>query len=315
MKVFIGLILITLAVFVSSSGDHFVTREKLEALKSVATFDVINYENHPFKELTKEQVIKKLGLMRHLNKKSQPVVYGEPSNDLPKSFHYKEKWPECFHPIRDQQQCGSCWAFAASEVLSDRFCIATNSQVNIVMSPQDLVSCDSNDYGCDGGYVDKSWDYIRDKGIVSDECLPYTSGSGSSGTCPFGKSKKCVKGVFKKYRVESHQQYETIADAKETIFNEGPIEAAFDVYDDFINYQGGVYRRISEGYLGGHAVKAVGWGVDTDGTEYWVVANSWNITWGEQGFFRIAFGECGFEDSLWAGKPQVDAEVLDNFLY
>lgn len=312
MKMYFGLILITLAVFVSASSDHVVTREKLEALRLVAKFDVIAFENHPFKGLTKQELTNKLGLMRNPSHPTKSVVYGKSTLALPSDFNYKTKWPECAHPVRDQQQCGSCWAFAASEVFSDRMCIATKAAVNVIMSPQDLVSCDLNNFGCGGGYVDKSWDYIRDTGIVSDECLPYTSGDGESGSCPFNNSKKCQNGEFKKYKVASHKQYETISDAKETIFSEGPVEAAFNVYADFMSYQGGVYRRTSDSLLGGHAVKAVGWGVDTDGTEYWVVANSWNTVWGEDGFFRIAFGECGFEDSLWAGKPHVD--VLDRFL-
>ena len=222
MKVYFGIILITLAVFTASASansDHIITRENLEELRSKAKFDVIDYENHPFKDLTKEELIQKLGLMTDINTPLQPVFYGESSIDLPTSFHYKDKWPQCFHPIRDQQRCGSCWAFSASEVLSDRFCIASNGSINVVLSPQDLVSCDKNNFGCQGGYVNKSWDYIRDTGIVSDECLPYTSGNGNSGTCPFGLvSHSCKSGTYRKYKVVSHKQYTTISQAKETIF-------------------------------------------------------------------------------------------------
>jgi len=77
-----------------------------------------------------------------------------------------------------------------------------------------------------------------------------------------------------------------------------------------MSYQGGVYKRTSDNLLGGHAVKIVGWGVDTDGTEYWIVANSWNTSWGEDGFFRIAFGECNFEQSLWAGTPSLNNSLM-----
>jgi cathepsin B len=312
MKFYFGIVFILLSALALADNEHVVTREKLESLKSIAKFDVIDYDDHPFKGLTKQELSHKLGLMRNPSKPLKNIVYGKINQDLPENFNYKDKWPQCAHPIRDQQSCGSCWAFAASEVLTDRMCIASNGGVNVVMSPQDLVSCDTEDYGCDGGYVDLSWDYIRDIGIVSDACLPYTSGTGVTGTCPFKKSNSCKSGEFRKYKVDSHQQYVSITEAKETIFNEGPIEAAFNVYDDFMSYRGGVYRRTSNYLLGGHAVKVVGWGVDTDGTEYWVVANSWNTSWGENGFFRIAFGECGFEDSLWAGKPHVDA--FDKFL-
>jgi len=290
----------------------FITREYLERLNSKVSFDVLDYETHPFKDWSISDFKKRLGLLRRESTTKKEIFYGN-NGDLPESFDNREKWPECIHPIRDQQHCGSCWAFAASEVLSDRFCIASNKSINLVLSPQDLVSCDKNDFGCDGGYVDKSWDYLRDVGIVTDECLPYISGDGNTRTCPFKRgSGKCKKGAFKKYRVTSHQQHETIADAKESLFTEGPIEAAFDVYDDFMSYSGGIYRRNSDNLLGGHAIKVVGWGVDSnDGTEYWIIANSWSNGWGENGFFRIAFGECNIEAELWSGKPDIHASDFE----
>jgi cathepsin B len=297
--------------------DHkpFITREHLEELRSNASFEVLDYETHPYKNWSIFDIKRKLGLLDRSDVPRRQILYGD-NGDLPDSFDSRQQWPDCIHEIRDQQRCGSCWAFAASEVVSDRFCITSNRSVNTILSPQDLVSCDTNDYGCNGGYVDKSWDYIRDVGIVTDECLPYVSGDGDSRTCPFQKSSgTCKKGTFKKYRVTSHQQHLTIADAKTSLLNEGPLEAAFQVYSDFMSYSGGIYKRTSFYYLGGHAVKVVGWGKDeTDGTEYWIVANSWGTGWGESGFFRIAFGECDFESQLWSGKPDVHVtDITDLF--
>jgi len=290
----------------------FITREHLEELRSQVSFEVLDYETHPFKNWSISDIKKRLGLMKRENAEKKQIFYGDNKN-LPDSFDTREKWPECIHPIRDQQSCGSCWAFAASEVLSDRFCIASNQSINLVLSPQDLVSCDSADFGCDGGYVDKSWDYIRDVGIVTDDCLPYISGDGDSRSCPFNSSSKgkCKKGKFQKYQVSSHGQHETISKAKKSLLNEGPIEAALDIYEDFMSYSGGIYKRKSNNLLGGHAIKVVGWGKDdTDGTEYWIVANSWSNGWGENGFFRIAFGECGMENELWSGIPAIKASKL-----
>lgn len=80
------------------------------------------------------------------------------------------------------------------------------------------------------------------------------------------------------------------------------------VYDDLMKYRGGVYRRHSNRMMGGHAVKIVGWG-NENGTNYWIVANSWGPHWGESGFFRIAFGECNVDQVTVAGEPDLQSEV------
>lgn len=83
----------------------------------------------------------------------------------------------------------------------------------------------------------------------------------------------------------------------------GPIEVSFSVYSDFETYTSGVYQHTSGSYLGGHAVKMLGWGVE-NGTPYWLIANSWNPSWGDKGYFKIIRGqdECGIESSAVAGK-------------
>ena len=217
---------------------------------------------------------------------------------LPDAFDSRTKWPSCIGAIRDQGQCGSCWAFGASESFSDRYCIANGNFV--LMSPQYVVSCDSSNYGCNGGYLNLAMDFLVNTGTVEDSCDPYFSGNGGdSGSCP----AKCKDGSPLKFYKGAG--YKHIASDENSIMNEiynnGPVEVAFTVYEDFMNYKTGVYKHVSGGQLGGHAVKNIGWGV-SNGEKYWIIANSWNTTWGQDGFFWILRGtdECAIEDQVFA---------------
>lgn len=95
--------------------------------------------------------------------------------NYPNSFDSRTRWPSCVHGIRDQGQCGSWWAFALTESVSDRFWI---NGLDLVLAPQDPVSCDDDDYGWNGGYLDKSFNYLVKTGIVKETCFPYESGNG-----------------------------------------------------------------------------------------------------------------------------------------
>merc|ERR1712045_422885 len=106
----------------------------------------------------------------------------------PDAFDSRTQWPGCVHSILNQQQCGSCWAFGASEALSDRYCV--QKQVNVVLSPQWLVSCDSGNMGCNGGWHPVAWSYLQSHGIPTQTCTPYTSGGGNTGSC----SSTCANG-------------------------------------------------------------------------------------------------------------------------
>jgi cathepsin B len=80
-----------------------------------------------------------------------------------------------------------------------------------------------------------------------------------------------------------------VADIQTEILTNGPVEASFNVYEDFLTYKSGVYHHVTGSNLGGHSVKIIGWGVE-DNMPYWTVANSWNEDWGEKGFFKIRRG-------------------------
>lgn len=218
---------------------------------------------------------------------------------VPDSFDGRQAFGKCIHPVRDQQQCGSCWAFSASEVLSDRFCINSKGSVDVILSPQTLVSCDTSNMGCDGGYLNKAWQFLVNNGITTDACEPYTSGGGDSGSCP----TKCADNTPLKYYKAS--SFAKVPSANiQTELMKGPVQVAFEVYQDFMSYKSGVYHHITGSLLGGHAVEMIGWGTD-NGTPFWLVKNSWSSSWGEQGYFRIVRGsnECGIESSVYTGIP------------
>eukprot|EP00937_MAST-01D_sp_MAST-1D-sp2_P005308 g5308.t1 len=226
--------------------------------------------------------------------------------DPPASFDSRDQWGDLIQPIRDQQQCGSCWAFSAAEVLSDRFSIATNTSV--VLSPEDSVSCDKGNMGCNGGMLPAAWRYLAGTGIVTDACFPYTAGGGSAPACATS-CKDSEDWATAKHKSQTGYALNTVEAMQKEIMTNGPIQVAFTVYASFMNYKSGVYKKKPLEILpkGGHAVKIVGWGTDPTGGDYWLVANSWNTSWGDSGFFKIVRGsnQCGIEKKgpPYAGQP------------
>jgi len=103
------------------------------------------------------------------------------TEDPPESFDSEQQWPHCakiIGDIRDQSNCGCCWAFAGAEAASDRMCIATNASLMVPLSAQEVCFCSESD-GCDGGQIETPWDYIKNSGAVS--------GGQYKGSGPFGK--------------------------------------------------------------------------------------------------------------------------------
>uniref|UniRef100_A0A7S0FP37 Peptidase C1A papain C-terminal domain-containing protein n=1 Tax=Pyrodinium bahamense TaxID=73915 RepID=A0A7S0FP37_9DINO len=261
---------------------------------------------------------------------------------VPEEFDSAENWPKCakiIGDIRDQSNCGCCWAFAGAEAASDRMCIATDATLMLPLSAQDVCFCGSDD-GCNGGFVEEPWDYIRlhgavtggqyhgtgpfGKGLCADYSLPHCHHHGPQGKdpfpaegepgCPKADSPKCPASCGAASS-DTHSNFtadkysfdgKVVAASGETdiqrmILAGGPVETAYTVFSDFENYAGGVYQHVTGEKAGGHAVKIVGWGVD-GGVKYWKIANSWNPYWGEGGYFRILRGSnhCGIEDQVVA---------------
>lgn len=253
-----------------------------------------------FSELSHEAFVAMLGTSI---KYRGAVVDATPAVGVPVSYDPRtdSTKPECFkgdYGVHDQAQCGSCWAFGGTEALSDRFCLAGCGKGQL--SEQDLVSCDYMDDGCDGGNLDSEWSWMKSKGVTTAACIPYTSGGGIVEACP----KKCKNGdTIVRYKATSYTHIAaTVAAIQNEIYSHGPVEVAFDVYEDFQVYRSGVYQHSpSSPYEGGHAVLMIGWG-SVSGKDYWIVQNSWNTDWGMSGYFWILRGknECNIESNAYA---------------
>lgn len=266
------------------------------------------------------------------------------SLSLPTNFDAREQWPNCqsLRNIRDQSSCGSCWAFGAVEAMSDRICIASGGRVQVTLSADDLLSCCSScGYGCNGGDPLSAWRFWVTDGIVTGSnntqkagCKPYPfppcehhSKKTHFVPCKHDlyPTPKCKKNCQENYNEKTYAQDKyygrtayAVDDDVEAIQNElytnGPLEIAFEVYEDFLNYESGIYFHQGGKLGGGHAVKLIGWG-EENGVPYWIAANSWNTDWGEDGFFRILRGkdECGIESGVVGGLPDLQRTHSDLF--
>jgi len=248
-------------------------------------------------------------------------------NAFPTAFDARTQWASCptVAQIRDQSACGSCWAFGAIEAISDRYCIALGASnpryTNLPVSADDMLACcDSCGNGCEGGYPEAAWQYWVDNGLPTEVCEPYPfpvcehhipknhypvcqSTVYPTPQCPTG----CADGS-KPTRFYGSQAYDVPSGQNgymQELTAKGPFEVTMSVYADFEQYRTGIYKHVSGDFLGGHAIKILGWGVDA-GVNYWIIANSWNPDWGEGGVFRIIRGtnECGIEAGGTAGTPK-----------
>lgn len=256
-------------------------------------------------------------------------------DDLPAEFDARTAWPKCptIREVRDQGSCGSCWAFGAVEAMSDRVCIHSQGAVHFRFSADDLVSCcHTCGFGCNGGFPGAAWSYWVHKGLVSggpfgsnQGCRPYEIAPCEhhvNGTRPAcngeeGTTPKCKRECQPTYQVKyaddrrfGRSSYSLQRDEqkiRQEIFKNGPVEGAFSVYEDLLNYKEGVYQHVAGKMLGGHAIRILGWGVEND-TPYWLIANSWNTDWGQNGFFKILRGQnhCGIESDVSSGLPKLD---------
>lgn len=217
---------------------------------------------------------------------------------LPSSFDWGPLARNPLHrtitnPVRDQMDCGSCWAFASTALLE----AYTNYLYGDTMdlSEEVLVADCCRAGNCEGGYLDKASDWMVSIGTTSEECWPYTA---SNGPCSgYRSNPSMVKTKHWEYACGNWWTID-INKIKQALVTHGPLVTAYDFYSDFYDYNGGVYRHEYGVHLGGHAVLLTGYIDDPDypGDGYFIAKNSWGPAWGPYGgYFAIAYdNNCNF---------------------
>jgi uncharacterized repeat protein (TIGR01451 family) len=216
---------------------------------------------------------------------TKTVYHVDTTQAYPDAFDWRDNGGDWTTPIRDQGACGSCWAFGSLCSMESYINIQKDDPTaDIDLSEQYLLSCSAGD--CDGWYEDAVLDYLRDTGTVDEACFPYQADD----TIPC--SNACADADCRTWQITDWDWVPPSTSEIQGHLLDAPIVTQMTVYEDFHYYTEGIYEHVWGNLSGYHLVNMVGY---NDTENYWICKNSWNTTWGENGWFRIRYGECEIE--------------------
>ncbi|CAN6546153.1 unnamed protein product [Malus baccata var. baccata] len=223
-----------------------------------------------FSDMTHEE------FLRHHTGYKKPT---ESISSADASFTIDWREHDAVTPVKDQGDCGFCWAFSAVAAVEGITKIKTGQLISL--SEQQLVDCDTSNSGCQGGDMAKAFAYIQQKGgIASEENYPY---QGSDGTCDTNLANEAAAKITNYARVTPNSETDLLK-----AVSVQPVSVAIAASSQaFQLYSGGLFTDDSCGTELNHAVTIIGYGTTEDGTPYWLIKNSWAERWGDNGYMKI----------------------------
>ncbi|XP_050186406.1 cathepsin K isoform X1 [Myiozetetes cayanensis] len=282
----------------------YINTHNLEHALGVHTFELAM--NH-LGDMTSEEVVRTmtgLKVPRGHQRHNETLFVPDWAERAPAAMDWRKKG--YVTPVKNQGQCGSCWAFSSVGALEGQLKRKTGKLLSL--SPQNLVDCVANNDGCGGGYMTNAFEYVRqNRGIDSEDAYPYIGQVcvGEKGppppslhpltpisppparqdeSCmysPTGKAAKC-----RGYREIPEGNEKAL---KRAVARIGPISVGIDAsLPSFQFYSRGVYydENCNAENIN-HAVLAVGYGTQK-GTKHWIIKNSWGEEWGNKGYVLLA---------------------------
>jgi C1A family cysteine protease len=273
--------------FIETTKRIAALNARSKALNSTATF-----AHNKFSDLSLSEFSVRLGMKGYKPKQIVGVPVAAPQTQAPSSFDWRARGG--ITAVKDQAQCGSCWAFSCTESIESAYMIKGGKKNQAPLAPQQIVDCDQVDQGCNGGDLPTCYQYVQSAGgLETNANYPY---QGVDGTCnaQSGLEQDPITG-FTYVIPQGSTDENTMASF---LAANQPMSIIVDA-SSWSSYSGGILTADQCGQNLDHAVQAVGYqGLDTNG--YWIVRNSWGADWGENGFIRLQFASntCGLTSEV-----------------